>query len=331
LARLKIDADSLTIARAQINFSMLCLVSTRYREVKELLDSSYDLVRSGPTEAVETELANSAWMLLIGVPWSLFSLGEFSVAFAKMDSSIAAFETGGDFGAANFIQVFRGALHFHAMDYEGTLRDCGTVATSRPSEYHAIDVDVAPTMPLKRRIALIYYGLAEAGLGNIAVAHEYFLVAEEEMRRQPVHLDWYWRLALEWGIVNILIAQSDYAAAVARAVRLCELAMKTDERTWQALAWEALARAVLSNGDATEAVSHVVKALATCEGVQIPLAEWRVHATATITYKATSDAHRAREHARLGAATTKHLAESLPEGDPVRLQFERRSAAFFHA
>jgi hypothetical protein len=59
--------------------------------------------------------------------------------------------------------------------------------------------------------------------------------------------------------------------------------------------------------------------------VQAPLAEWRAHATAAMTQKALGDASRAGAHDRLGAAIRRRLAESLPEGDPLRLKFEHRS------
>jgi hypothetical protein len=142
-----------------------------------------------------------------------------------------------------------------------------------------------------------------------------------------VHLDWYWRLALEWGMVGVLIAKGDHTAARSRAERLCELAAQTDERAWQALAWEARARAALACGDASEAMADVAQALAACDGVEVPLAEWRVHATGAMTYKAAGDVRQARTHDRLGAAIRKRLAGTLPEGDPLRSKFERRSEA----
>jgi DNA-binding winged helix-turn-helix (wHTH) protein/tetratricopeptide (TPR) repeat protein len=324
LTRLEISADSLTIARAQIHFSMLCLVSTRYRNMKELVDSSYALLRKSHQDVVETELASSAWMRLVGAPWSLFSLGECGAALAHMDASIAAFENGGDSIAASFIQVFRGALHFQLMDFEGVLRDCGPSASQAFEHRAGGDAQIPPH---QRRIALIFCGLAETGLGNNAAALEYLRLVEGEMGRQPVHLDWYWRLALEWGMVDVLIANGDHVAAHARAKRFCDLAAQTDERAWQALAWEARARVALARGEDSEAMANVAKALARCEGVTVPLAEWRAHATSAVVFKAIGDVRQSGKHSRLAAAIRKRLAGTLPEGDPVRSKFERRSGA----
>jgi hypothetical protein len=146
------------------------------------------------------------------------------------------------------------------------------------------------------------------------------------MDRQPAYLDWYWRIALKWGTVNALIAQGDHDESLARAAHLSQAAMDTDDRTWRALAWEARARASLSCGNAPEALEHVVKALNECEGATVPVAEWRVRATAASVFKANGDFRQASEHADLGLAITRRLAESMPAADPLRSTFARRSA-----
>ena len=132
-------------------------------------------------------------------------------------------------------------------------------------------------------------------------------------------------------MVNILISMGDLPAATARAEHLCDLAMLTDERTLQALAWEARARVDLALKKRTEAVGHLANALSAGAGARIPLADWRVHATCATAYRAIGDMAQAKAHTQLGLAVVKQLAESLPEGHPLRLKFESRSAAFFDA
>jgi hypothetical protein len=60
-------------------------------------------------------------------------------------------------------------------------------------------------------------------------------------------------------------------------------------------------------------------------------AEWRVHATSAIIYKAVGDHRRARKHSQLGAAVRQRLADSLPKDHPVRLKFEHRSGLILAA
>jgi tetratricopeptide (TPR) repeat protein len=322
LKRVRARGDSLAIARAQISFSMVCMVSSRYREAHDLVDGSYQVFRDSLDDLVEVDLARAAWMRHIGVPWSLFSRGAFGAALNELDASIAIFEKEDDRSAVLSYQVYRGVLRFYAFDFDGVLRDCEPIASLSPES-------AAPSgwiLPVNRRIALIFRGLAEVERGNHPKALAAFRVAEDEMQAQPVHLDWYWRLALEWGMVTLLIAMGDHAGALARAEGLCALAEQTDERAWQALAYEGQARAALARGDVPKAIDYVGKASAACAGVQIPSVELRVVATGATAFRAAGDAARATQHICRGEIIRKQLAESLPEDHSLRQQFERRSA-----
>jgi DNA-binding winged helix-turn-helix (wHTH) protein len=321
LIRLKKHGDQLSIARAQANFSMLCILSTRYREALDLVDESYRVLSQTPQNMVEADVARIVWMHHIGIPWALFSLGNFGGALQAFDAGIASFEKNGDISAAHSLRIYRSILLFHACDFEGVVEACASVANS-PTGYGEPTLRI---LPVERRIALIFCGLAEAGLKNNIAALNYLRAAESEMERQPVHLDWYWRLALGWGMTNLLISHGDRSEMLASAKRLCDQAAQTDERAWQAMAEETLARATLSCGEAAEAVNHALKALAACEGVQIPLAEWRVHTTTAMIYQMLGDASRATEHFRMAAAIRTRLAGSLPENHFLPAKFERRS------
>jgi DNA-binding winged helix-turn-helix (wHTH) protein/tetratricopeptide (TPR) repeat protein len=318
--RLMESNDQVAIARAQLSFSMICLVSSRHREVRDLVESSYKVLSDSSQSPVEIVLATAIWMRYSAEPWSLLYLGEYGLAQKELENSIAAFSREGDLSAVRSFQIERGAFRFHALDFEGALRDCESVTT------HPIADATGQVLPHYRRIALIHRGLAKTGLGDNAGALADFSMAEEEMGRQPAYLDWYWRLPLEWGMVNALIEQGDHNESLARATHLSQAAMDTDDRTWRALAWEARARAALSCGEALEALEHVVRALNECEAATIPVAEWRVRATAAAIFKAKGDLREASKHVDLGLAVTRRLAESMPAADPLRSTFERRSA-----
>lgn len=321
LARLRTSGDSLSIARAELYFSMVCMVSTRYRESYDLLESAYRLLSGTPRHEVEADLARAFWIRHVGAAWSLYALGDFGAAWKEYDESIAAFEKSGDATAVRSFQVYRATLRFYAMDFEGVLQDCSSTGQG-PSDDGAASIRV---LPVERRIALIFGGLAKASLGDTQTALDGFRAAEAEMERQPAHLDWYWRLPLEWGRVNLLIAGGDRSTTLARAKHLCDLAAQTSEHMWQALAWEARARAALAFGDVAAAIDHVAKAVAACAGVQVPLAELRVQATSAIAYAAAGDTASATWHARQGETIRKQLAQSLSEEHPLRRQFEHRS------
>ena len=221
------------------------------------------------------------------------------------------------------MQIYRGLLFLKAMDFAGVLEICEKIDLTGDASREYASGETPDILPLEHRLCLVLRGLAEAGLGDRAAAFKSFAEAERQMERQPVHLDWYWRLLLEWGLANLLLAAGDLAAARTRADRFVNLAELTDERTWRALAWETKARAVLSLGTTTEAVDCVEKALAATKGFETPLADWRVHETAAAAYSMSRNSELAGSHAQLSAAGKKRLAGSLPEGHHLRQTFER--------
>jgi hypothetical protein len=142
------------------------------------------------------------------------------------------------------------------------------------------------------------------------------------MELRPVCMDWCWRLPLEWGMANLLMATADYAGARVRAERYVMLAEATDERMWQSLAWETRARVALAQGAPAEAVEYIVKAQAASNAFETPLADWRVHDTAAAAYTAIGDRRQAGIHAKASVAVRKRIARTLPEGHSLRVPLE---------
>ncbi|WP_082465477.1 thiamine pyrophosphate-binding protein [Burkholderia plantarii] len=180
-------------------------------------------------------------------------------------------------------------------------------------------------LPVERRISPIFCGLADIGLGDGATALGHLDEARGQMNRLPVHLDWYWRLAMEWGCVHAHLANRDAAAALRHAEHLVGLAAAADARAWHALAWEARARVALMAGAPDDAVAFAARALEA--GMHVPLAQWRVHAVAAAAFQAVGAFENAAAQADLCAAARLRPAGTLPAGHRSRLAFERRSAA----
>ena len=75
------------------------------------------------------------------------------------------------------------------------------------------------------------------------------------------------------------------------------MTLATAERTWQALAREANTRVAMAEPNMERAHECLANALATMEGFEVPLAAWRVHATAAALYERTG-------HSGVAAPTT---------------------------
>jgi tetratricopeptide (TPR) repeat protein len=165
-------------------------------------------------------------------------------------------------------------------------------------------------------------GLAHAGLGNTDKALTCLYAVQEQMDRHPVIFDWYWRLSVESGLAELWLAKGDFARAAVQAGRAVELALATAERTFQALAWDVRARVALRSANLATAQEAIEKALLTIQKYETPLADWKVHTSASCVYEAIGDHLAATKHGRLAAEGKTGLANSLPKNHPLRDGFE---------
>jgi len=73
--------------------------------------------------------------------------------------------------------------------------------------------------------------------------------------------------------------------------------------------------------DLDRARDGIAKGLSTMEGFEVPLATWRVHATAAELYRAGDNGESAYHHCELSRATIVKLADSLAVEEPLRKTF----------
>ena len=81
------------------------------------------------------------------------------------------------------------------------------------------------------------------------------------------------------------------------------------------------ARVALAADDLAQAHTCLAQALVTIEDVEVPLAAWRVHATAAVLNERTGKSGEADRHRALSHATMLPLAQSLPAAAPLRHPF----------
>jgi len=97
--------------------------------------------------------------------------------------------------------------------------------------------------------------------------------------------------------------------------------LPTQERTFGALAFEVSARVAMAEGDLPKAQDRISKAVQAMEGFEVPLAHWRVHATAYELFQRMKQRDAAKKHRELSRATIMKLANSLPVEEPLRQIF----------
>ena len=81
------------------------------------------------------------------------------------------------------------------------------------------------------------------------------------------------------------------------------------------------ARVALAADDLAQAHTCLALAVVTIEDVEVPLAAWRVHATAAVLNEPTGQSGSADHYRALSRATILHLAQALPAAEPLRHTF----------
>jgi hypothetical protein len=143
----------------------------------------------------------------------------------------------------------------------------------------------------------------------------------KDMDLLPVIHDWYWKMLLESGFTEAWLGKGDLGQARVSAERFLEVTQQTSEHTWQALAWDAIARVAMVELDAQRTQNCISRALSAIDGFEVPLAAWRVHATAAKVFGATGNIALSRHHLELSHATLLKLADSLGEEESLQRTF----------
>jgi hypothetical protein len=107
------------------------------------------------------------------------------------------------------------------------------------------------------------------------------------------------------------LSQAAFEPARQEAKRLCELATQPGERTYLALGKCVLAKIALAEQQWELAEAELSQALAVLEGADVPLAAWRVYATAAQLYEQRGRSTEARRYWTRSAAVRIRLADSL--------------------
>ena len=171
------------------------------------------------------------------------------------------------------------------------------------------------------RFGRVFAGCAEAGLGNYDRALDYFLSVKDQVISQKIMLNWYYDMPLELALTEVWLGKKDLIRARQEADRFLNSATATAERTWQALAWEVNARVAMAEIDLKRAQDCVSRALVTMEGFEVPLAGWRVHATAAEVSQRAEDTESSQRHREISRVAILKLANSLAPEDPLQKTF----------
>ncbi len=237
--------------------------------------------------------------------WALLHLGQFGEALSLVKDSILLSERNGHGTAITLLRVMEARLHAQAMDFAGARQICQqTLLRAREGT--------------PRFVTLIMLGEAHLGLGEFDLATECFEEVVERSDAGPLRLDWIFRMPLYHGRAEVWLQRGEYDRARQDALFLCELASKSGQRTYFALAWRQLARIALAENDPAQARSELQLALEAMDGVETPLAEWRVLHTAAELAERTGREEDAAAYRARCVACVRALANTLSGHEPLQ-------------
>jgi hypothetical protein len=309
VAELHKGQDSAALDFGLVEGIQIRFISGEYREARRLaLEVRAKWLQPGanPNLRIEYYRANALALL------SLVFLGEWGAALKEFAAAMADARKNVSESHILWLQIHQAWLHLHALDFVGVLAICrSALALLRDPALRA-----APPPQLRR--ALICSGAASAAVGDYARALEDLSAARSEMDRQTVFFDWYWRMPIAAGLSEVWLAKGDLVRARLEAEQLLDLALATDERTWQGLAWEINARVALASRDESRARDCIARGLSTVQGFEVPLAAWKVQRTAAHIEEESGNLESARSHLDLSRATIMQLANSMEQQEPLR-------------
>jgi hypothetical protein len=294
-----------------IDTAWVDLASTGYRKAyRETVDSLAVLKEAGDDRShLNYTLARRLSELIGG--WSLIMMGEWGAARRELDAAIALAERNADRHVGGRLLLLRCFLQLLAFDFAGARADCASLSPGPDRPFQNI--------PQHCRLTLD--GAAAAGLGDQGSALERLLTAGEEIDRHPQLWDWYWRLFQRWTLAGLWLSRGELERARREGELMVTGAEATAERTWQALAWEVNARIALAVDDPRKARDLIERGLVVIEGVEAPVAEWQVHATAAEICQALGERGSAQSHWDSSRNIVLKLGDSLESDEASRRTF----------
>jgi DNA-binding winged helix-turn-helix (wHTH) protein/tetratricopeptide (TPR) repeat protein len=294
-------------------------ISSEYREARRNLIESRGIQLETLTHNPYSNSSYLRGQFVLGL--NLLFLGEWGEALRETKELSTRLDKDGNYYWGRVMHLHRAYVHLHAMDFAGVLAICDSVLPLvrdpdlRPAPDHPTPI------PSVFRNRLVLTGSAETALGNYESALDHLLAARADMDRSAIIFNWFWRIRLESALTELWLATDNLAQARPQAERFLAITLETAEHTWQALAWEVNARVAMAELDQTKAQDCVAKGLSAMKGFEVPLAAWRIHATAFELYKNSGDRDSAERHLALSRETIMKLANSLPAEEPLRQTF----------
>jgi tetratricopeptide (TPR) repeat protein len=304
-------AAAVAMARAAGDREKLGLHLARYSFL-ECLGSNYAAAVRTAEEAAQLGLqASDAHSYLLAQyfeAWALLHAGRWGEMRRILDHGLEMAQRNQHTRWAVLFLLELSWLHEQCFDFEVALQMCKQAHEQGRRIEH----------PYTELLGLILLGLAHMGLEQYDAAFRCLHEVGERLESERILMDWVLRILLHHALSRYWLAQGRPEEARREAERVCELAGPPGEKTYLALAHLVMAETTMESGDRDAADAAVNKSLMVIQGVDAPLAEWRVCAIAAKLSELNGRTAEATRHRRRGLEVLNRLAGSLDPTDRLR-------------
>jgi tetratricopeptide (TPR) repeat protein len=199
-------------------------------------------------------------------------------------------------------------LRWHTFDFEGMRQIASDISESGPS-------GLSHQMQIQLKIA---QGFAELAAEQYDIARQYFEAVLDE--RTHAMLLWRSRMFARRGLSEAWLARGELARAQTEVGELIASVRNTRDSYMAAFAWEYSARLALASGLFEAAEQDILHGLEVLDKADIPVAGWRVHATAWDVYQRMESSNAEVQLAKAQSVILQ-IAESLREFESLRDSF----------
>jgi DNA-binding winged helix-turn-helix (wHTH) protein len=295
--------DPVVLAAGLVNWHCVLFASARYVEARETLASGIAVLTASEPES-RRDLSLVHWQQRSGGALCLLYTGRLGQAFETFKAGTKALLGDADLGRAATLQFYQALGHILLQDFAGAaalVQSAAELTAGSPALTRN-----------ERQMELAVRGLAALGQGESAPALRWLHLAGQETSERWTISTWMWSLVIAWGMSDACMAAGHLGAAREHARHFHELAYRTRERTWRALASESSARIALVDRDLAAAKTHLHEAWEETAAGRLPLAEWRLHAVEAALRALEGDDAGAARHRSASAEALAELARTLP-------------------
>jgi tetratricopeptide (TPR) repeat protein len=240
--------------------------------------------------------------------WALIHLGRWGEARHLLEKSLLLWSRNQNAHVACMRWLKLAHMSVEARDCEGALRQCDE-ACRLYAERRDITVHFAERATRGRA----YVGLRDFGQALACFAEITLRIEEERILMDPFAF-----VLVRLGLGECRLIQGYLSGARQEARRLCDIAEKPPERTYLAHGHRLLAEIAMAEERWDEANEEIAKALEIVRAAEVPLAAWRVHATAAALCDRQGRSSEATSHRRGAAEVIDTIAGTLELTDPLR-------------